>query len=157
MQSGESKRNQTHKRMTHGWYEAHYTLSQCHVRHWYEYRETWENVSCEGVLFTHPVGCSRLPSAVNDLGTTNEKILWAPPVFIPLPPWGTGRRRRRMPSLILLKRNRFCTLFSWFSVETVHYCDCFSEVWSESHRCILARFVQREIPMFLISFILLIG
>ena len=29
-----------------------------------------ENVTCEGVLFTPPVGCSRLPSAVNDLATT---------------------------------------------------------------------------------------
>ena len=29
-----------------------------------------ENVTCEGVLFTHPVGCSRLLSAVNDLTTT---------------------------------------------------------------------------------------
>ena len=35
----------------------------------------WENVTCEGVLFTHPVGCSRLPSAVNDLATTNSKII----------------------------------------------------------------------------------
>ena len=26
-------------------------------------------MTCEGVLFTHPVGCSRLPSAVNDLPT----------------------------------------------------------------------------------------
>ena len=29
-----------------------------------------ENVTCEGVLFTPPVGCSRLLSAVNDLTTT---------------------------------------------------------------------------------------
>ena len=27
-------------------------------------------MTCEGVLFTHTVGCSRLPSAVNDLATT---------------------------------------------------------------------------------------
>ena len=27
-------------------------LSQCHVRHCYECRETRENVTCEGVLFT---------------------------------------------------------------------------------------------------------
>ena len=32
-----------------------------------------ENVTCEGVLFTHSVGCSKLPSTVNDL-TTNEKL-----------------------------------------------------------------------------------
>ena len=57
--------------------------------------------------------------------------------FIPLPPWRTGRRRR-MPPVILLKRNRFCTLFSWFLVEAVHYCDCGSEIWSKSHRCIIA-------------------
>ena len=30
-------------------------------------------MTCEGVLFTPPVGCSRLPSAVNDLATTNSK------------------------------------------------------------------------------------
>ena len=28
-----------------------------------------ENVTCEGDLFTPPVGCSRLLSAVNDLAT----------------------------------------------------------------------------------------
>ena len=55
-----------------GWH-AHYALSQCHVRHCCECRETWENVTCEGVLFTLPVSCSRLPSAVNDLATTNLK------------------------------------------------------------------------------------
>ena len=30
-------------------------------------------MTCEGVLFALPVGCSRLPSAVNDLATTNFK------------------------------------------------------------------------------------
>ena len=30
-------------------------------------------MTCEGVLFTPPVGCSRLLSAVNDLTTTNSK------------------------------------------------------------------------------------
>ena len=39
-----------------------------------------ENVTYEGVLFTLPVGCSRLLSAVNDLTTTNFKNL----VKIPL-------------------------------------------------------------------------
>ena len=34
-----------------------------------------ENVTCEGVLFTHTVGCSRLLSAVNNLTTTNFKKL----------------------------------------------------------------------------------
>ena len=33
-----------------------------------------ENVTYEGVLFTSPVGCSRLLSDVNDLTTTNLKI-----------------------------------------------------------------------------------
>ena len=34
-------------------------LSQCHVRHWHECGdETRENVTCEGVLFTEPDGCS---------------------------------------------------------------------------------------------------
>ena len=27
-------------------------------------------MTCEGVLLTHTVGCSKLPSAVNDLATT---------------------------------------------------------------------------------------
>ena len=31
-------------------------------------------MTCEGVLFTHPVGCSRLPSDVNDVATTKSKI-----------------------------------------------------------------------------------
>ena len=46
------------------------TLSQCRVRHCQTCAQTLENVTCEGVLFTHSVGCSRLPSAVNDLATT---------------------------------------------------------------------------------------
>ena len=90
-----------------------------------------------------PVGCSRLLSAVNEATATNNwKMIffsWTPPAFVPIPPWRTWTRR--VPPLILLKRNRFCTFFSCFSVEAVHECDCGSEVWSKSHRCILARFV----------------
>ena len=48
------------------------TLSQCRVRHCHECGQTRENVTCEDVLFTPPVGCSRLPSAVNDLATTKK-------------------------------------------------------------------------------------
>ena len=51
-----------------------HTLNHGRVRHYHECGKTRENVTCEGVLFTHPVGCSRLPSAVNDLATTNSKI-----------------------------------------------------------------------------------
>ena len=42
-----------------------------------------ENVTCECVPFTPPVGCSRLPSAVNDFSTTIffEKK-WSPPVSL---------------------------------------------------------------------------
>ena len=48
------------------------TLSQCRVSHYHESGETCENVTYEGVLFTHPpVGCNGLPSAVNDFATTN--------------------------------------------------------------------------------------
>ena len=55
--------------MTHGW-RAQDTLSQCHVCDiLVRVRETRENVTCEGVLFTLPVGWSRLLSAVNDLTT----------------------------------------------------------------------------------------
>ena len=122
---------------------------------------TWTNVvshiitraRCErekgdvwGVLFTHSVGCSRLLSTYCNK-FKNEIFSWAPPAFVPIPPWWTGRRR--VPPLVQLKRNWFCTFFSWFSVETVHYCDCGSEVWSKSRRCISARFVQCEIPIFL--------
>ena len=46
-----------------------------HVRHCHECGETRENATCEGVLFTVPVGCSRLLSAVNDLTTKKSKIL----------------------------------------------------------------------------------
>ena len=46
------------------------TLSQCHVRHCYECRETRKNVTCDGVLLTLPVGCSRLLSAVKEPTTT---------------------------------------------------------------------------------------
>ena len=73
--------------------------------------------------------------------------LWAPPLFIPLPPWGTRWRRRRMPPLVLIK-NWFRSLFSRFTVKTVHIYKCFSEVWSEFHRCISAWCVQWDVPVF---------
>ena len=79
-------------------------------------------------------------------------------MFIPLPPWGTGRRRRRRISpLVFSKKDWFRSLFSRFAVETVHDCDCFSEVWSELHRCISAWLVQCDIPVFLTSLVLLWG
>ena len=62
-----------------------------------------------------------------------------------------------MPPLVLMKKDWFRSLFSRFAVETVHNCDCFSEVWSEFHRCISARCVQRDFPVFLISLVLLKG
>ena len=138
-------------------------LSQCHVRHWIVCCETRENVTCEGVLFTLTVRCSRLLSAVNDLTT----IIFFEKVKIPL--WvswwvsiqnkfmsstsvhSTGWRRRRMPPLVSIKRNWFKSLFSRFTVETVHICKCFSEVWSEFRRCISAWFVQWDITVFPIS------
>ena len=52
-----------------------------------------------------------------------------------------------------MKRDWFRSFFSRFSVETVHKCDC----WSEFHRCISAWFVQWDLPVFLISLILLRG
>ena len=86
----------------------------------------------------------------------NKFKKWAPPVFIPLPPWRTGRRRR-MPPLVLMKRDWFRSLFSRFAVETVHNCGCFSEVWSEFHRCVSAWFVQWNVPVCLTSLVLLRG
>ena len=136
---------------THSW------ATQCDVQqvvrvHCMRKSDVW------GVRFTLSVGYSRSPSDVsetycNKQFKTNELNSWAPPAFgrVPVPPgitWG-----RRVPS----KRNRFCMFFSWFSVETVHYCDCCSEVWSKSHRCILARFVQWDIPVFPISLMFLRG
>ena len=54
--SGES-RSQTHKRMTHGWYDAHYTLEPMSRATLLNMRANKRNVTCEGVLFTmsaHP-------------------------------------------------------------------------------------------------------
>ena len=45
----------------------------CETSH-YECGQTREKCDVWGVLFTPPVGCSRLPSAVNDPATTNSKI-----------------------------------------------------------------------------------
>ena len=59
--------------------------------------------------------------------------------------------------MVLIKRDGFRSHFSRFVVETVHNCDCFSEVWSKFHRCISAWFVQWDIPVFLMSFELLRG
>ena len=38
-------------------------------------------MTCDGVLFTLPVGCSILPSAVNDLATTNIKKIMSSTSF----------------------------------------------------------------------------
>ena len=57
------------------------TLRQCRVRHYHACGQTRENVTCESVLFTLAVGCSRLPSAVNDLATTNSKIIMSSTCF----------------------------------------------------------------------------
>ena len=54
-----------------------------------------------------------------------------------------------------MKKDWFRSLLSRFEVETVHNCDCFSEVWSELHRCISAGCVQCDLPVFLISLELL--
>ena len=52
---------------------------------------------------------------------------------------------------MLLKRNGFCTFFAWFLIETVFDWDCSSKVWSKSHRSVLARFTQCDIPLSLVS------
>ena len=52
------------------------TLSQRRVRHHYTCAQNRENVMCQGVLFTLTVGCSRSPSAVNDLSTTNFQNIY---------------------------------------------------------------------------------
>ena len=52
---------------------THFVLGpMSRVRHQNECMQVRENVTCEGVLFTPSVGCSRLLSAVNDLTTTTK-------------------------------------------------------------------------------------
>ena len=63
--------------------------------------------------------------------------LWTPPVFIPLPPRGTGCRRRRMPPLVLIKENWCKSLFSSF---TVRRCIPVSAS-RKSHRSVIGAFV----------------
>ena len=139
-------------RMKRGWHDAEKRIEPCRVRHCYECMQMQENVTCGRVLFTHPVGCTRLPSAVLQQIQKNKL-----PLFIPLPPWGAGRRIRRIPPLVVMKKDWFRWLFSRFAEETVHYCDCFSEVWSVFHRCISAWVVQWSIPVFPASLIFLRG
>ena len=47
-----------------------------------------------------------------------------------------------------MKKNWFRSLFSRFTVKTVHICKCFSEVWSEFHWCISSWFVHGKKPIF---------
>ena len=112
------------------------TITQAHDT-WMGWRaQTLEPMSCDMTLqvrtntrkkwrvrctvYNPSVGCSRLPSALNDLATTNENIM-SSTSFFPLPPWRFGRRRR-IPTtfLVLMKRDGFWWFFSWFSVATVH-------------------------------------
>ena len=114
------------------------TMRMIHL--WRARKTPWANVMCDiemcavkhekmwrvRVFCSHPVGCSRLLSAVNDLtkiplwvswwvrvqnrSPCSLRLLisgaqryltffniWASPVFILLPPWGTRWRRWRMP------------------------------------------------------------
>ena len=65
----ESKRSNTQAHDTCMFLTRTNTLGQCH-----ECGQMRENVTCEGVLFTPPVGYNGLPSAVNVLAKTNEKV-----------------------------------------------------------------------------------
>ena len=76
-----SKRDQTHRCMKHGWYAAHKHLSQCRVTDKSKCAQTREKGDVWGVLFTHPVGCSRLPSTVNDLATTKKYLIMSSTSF----------------------------------------------------------------------------
>ena len=143
------------------------TITQAHDT-WMGWRaQTREPLSCDKsscvrekkatievyCLHTH----RRLQQIAISCKRTYYKKKWAPPVLIPLPSRKTGRRRQ-MPSVVLMKRDWFWSFFSRFSVETVHYCDCCSEVWSEFfYWCISAWFVQWDLPVFLISLVLLRG
>ena len=53
---------QSLRRMTHGWDDAHQHLSQCGITHHYACALWTRKNDVWSVLFTHPVGCSRLLS-----------------------------------------------------------------------------------------------
>ena len=63
----ESKRGQTHKRMKHGWYDAHKHLSQCRVRQHYKCGQHQENV-CVRVF------CSQSESLVRRVGASLNSV-----------------------------------------------------------------------------------
>ena len=74
VQRGDRRENkQSLRRLTHGWDDAHHHLSQRGVTHHYKCAQTREKGDVWGVLFILSVGCSRLPSAVNEPTTTNLK------------------------------------------------------------------------------------
>ena len=85
-------------------------LSKCHC----------EQLSEEAASTGRPVLWCR--SFLELRGNWHWWILWAPPVIVPLPPWCAGWRRRRLPFLILVERNRCRSLFSRLTVKTVHIC-----------------------------------
>ena len=88
-----------------------------------------ENVTCEGVLFTPPVGWSRLSSAVNDLATTNfskKKIMSSTNVH------STATMRywmkRTTNATFGIDRKELVQVALLQIHGGVHICQCFSEV-----------------------------
>ena len=177
--------------MTHGMWcaRAKLTTWATHVR--INQCATLRKCDVWGVLFTLPVGCSRLLSAVNDLTRTKKLakchfwaalwknrttglpvlhaalsraqmclifwIWWAPPGIVPLPPRCAGWSRRRwVPLLVLPGRNQCESLFSRLTVKTVQFCWCFAEVWTEFHRFIASRCVERDPPNLFVSKVLVL-
>ena len=140
-----------------GWH-AHYALSQCHVATLLWVQRNMRKCDVWGCSVHTPRQLQQIAISCKRPCYNKDLKQRAPPVVIPLPPWSTGRRRRRMSFLILVGRNWCRSLFSRFAVETVHSCDCFSEVWSEFHRehfCLICS--VRFVPVFLRSLTLLRG
>ena len=97
-----------------------------------------------------PVGCSRLPSAVNDLATTSiRKIIMSSTSFHSTATMKYWKKKTTNATFGVDKKGigsgRSSPDSRW---RRCHTCDCFSFVWSESHRCIFAPFVQWDIPVF---------
>ena len=85
-----------------------------------------EKLSCEVYLSTRSVGCSRLPSAVNDPATTNLKM--SSTNFDSTATMRYWKKKKTNATFGIGKRDWFLSFFSRYSVETVHEGDCWCEV-----------------------------
>ena len=61
-----------------------------------------------------------------------------------------------MPFLLWPRRNRCESLFSRLTVKMVQFYECFAEVWTESHRFLASKCVERDPPIFIVSKVLVL-